>query len=151
LTGRPGHGRAHVARLLSETRPSPTRRPKPDPINKTRSSPGVSRADLYKVNRLRVFEPFAADDDFWVSTRASMAVLPALIATGVAVLLAGPVGYAVCAVPVGLTVLAALRGRRSSRRTRPSFPDRIAWRDAERQAVGAVLIGARRPRRPAAR
>jgi hypothetical protein len=98
------------------------------------------------VNRFQVAEPFAGDDDFWVSTRASLAVLPAAIGTGVAILLAGPFGYAAGALPVGLTVLAAYRGRRSSRRTRSAFPDRNAWRNAERQAVGAVLIGARRPR-----
>jgi hypothetical protein len=102
-------------------------------------------ADIYKVNRLQVAEPFADDADFWVATRASVAVLPAVIAAIVAVLFLGPIGYAAGALPFGLVVLAAQRGRRSTRRTRPAFPDRIAWRDAERQAVGAVLIGARRP------
>ena len=98
------------------------------------------------MNRLQVAEPFAGDADFWVSTRASLSVLPAAVIAVVAILLAGPTGYAVCALPLGLTVLAAQRGRRSTRRTRPAFPDRISWRDAERQAVGAVLTGARRPR-----
>jgi hypothetical protein len=98
------------------------------------------------VNRSQVAEPFAGDDDFWVSTRASLAVFPTLVLTGVAILVAGPVGYVACALPLGLTALAAQRGRRSSRRSRSEFPDRIAWRDAERHAVGAVLIGARRPR-----
>src|SRR6185437_10207044 len=78
----------------------------------------VCRADSYKVNRLPVAEPFAGDADFWVSTRASLAVLPTAIATGVAVLLLGPLGYAVCVLPLGLTALAAQRGRRSSRRTK---------------------------------
>src|SRR5689334_22383947 len=36
-------------------------------------SPGSVLADSYKVNRLQVAEPFARDDDFWVSTRASLA------------------------------------------------------------------------------
>ena len=109
-------------------------------------SPGSVPADTYKVNRLQVAEPFVGDDDFWVSTRASLAVLPTVIATIIAALFLGPLGYATFALPLGLAALAAQRGRRSSRRTRPAFPDRIAWRDAERQAVGAVLIGARRPR-----
>ena len=103
-------------------------------------------ADSFPMSRSCVAEPFAGDDDFWVSTRASLAVLPAAVVTGVAILLAGRYGLAVLALPLGLTVLAAQRGRRSSRRTRMAFPDRIAWRDAERQAVGAVLTGARRPR-----
>jgi hypothetical protein len=103
-------------------------------------------AESFMVNRLQVAEPFAHDDDFWVSTRASLAVLPCAVLTGVAVLLAGPIGSLACALPLGLTVVAAQRGRRSTRRTRTAYPDRTAWRDAERQAVSAVLIGARRPR-----
>ena len=104
------------------------------------------RADVVDMKRHRVADPFAGDDDFWVSTRASLAVLPAAVLTGVSILLAAPFGYAACALPIGLAVLAAQRGRRSSRRTRSAFSDRITWRDAERQAVGAVLVGARRPR-----
>jgi hypothetical protein len=101
---------------------------------------------MSRVSRLQVAEPFAGDDDFWVSARASLAVLPAAVLAGIAILLAGRYGVAALALPLGLAVLAAQRGRRSSRRTRPEFADRIAWRDAERQAIGAVLIGAQRPR-----
>ena len=100
--------------------------------------------DSSRVERRTVAEPFAGDDDFWMSARASMLALPALLGAIIVTLAAGPAGAGSFAVPAGLLGLATVRGRRSQRRTRSAFADRPAWRDAERRAVGQVLTGARR-------
>jgi hypothetical protein len=74
-----------------------------------------------------------------------MAALFALIVVCVGWLMVGGWFLAGMVVPAGFLVRAALISRRSSRRTRACFTSRREWRDAERQAVGLVLIGARRP------
>lgn len=70
---------------------------------------------------------------------ASVDALLALIAATLIVVFAGVWGAVAFAVPVALLVYAAVTGRRSEHETMPQFPDRTAWRLAERQAVGAVL------------
>jgi hypothetical protein len=87
----------------------------------------------------RAPEPFAGNVDFWRSVTASVDALLTLILATVVVLLAGAWGAAAFAVPVALLLRAAINGRRSEQVTRPQFPDRDTWRQAERQAVGAVM------------
>lgn len=87
-------------------------------------------------------EPFASDDDFWVSVAASVdALLTLLLATAIT-LVVGAWGAVAFAVPLGLLVRAGLTGRRSGRRTRTMFATIDQWRLAERQAVASVMVGA---------
>jgi hypothetical protein len=92
----------------------------------------------------RVSEPFRSDRDFWSSIAASAdAVISLLAAIAVAVVLALSGFRAWSAlpfiVPAALAVRAAVVGRSSSRRSRTSFADRRAWRDAERDAVASAF------------
>ena len=87
-------------------------------------------------------EPFAGNADFWRSVAASVDALVTFVVAAVVTILAGPLGAVAFAVPVALLIRAAVTGRRSEGQTRPSFADRNAWRLAERQAVGRVLVKA---------
>jgi hypothetical protein len=84
-------------------------------------------------------EPFAGNAEFWRSVTASVDALVTLLLAIVVVVLAGPWGAIAFAAPACLLARAAVTGRRSEQVTRPQFPDRGAWRLAERQAVGAVM------------
>jgi hypothetical protein len=92
-----------------------------------------------------VAEPFRSDGDFWSSLAASADALISLAAgTAVAIVLAltGEVAWSPLAfvIPALLIVRAAFVGRSSSQRSRTAFPDRAAWRDAERAAVATAFF-----------
>jgi hypothetical protein len=94
-----------------------------------------------------VREPFASDDDFWISVAASVDALLTLVLASVITLLFGAWGAIAFAVPIALLVRAGLTGNRSARRTRTMFATIDQWRHAERQAVASVMVGAAvRPR-----
>jgi hypothetical protein len=101
-----------------------------------------------------ISEPFRSDRDFWSSLAASadaLISLAAAIAVGVVLALSGARAWALVpfVVPAVLAGRAALIARASSRRSQAAFPDRRAWRDAERTAVATGFFGAmRRRRRP---
>jgi hypothetical protein len=86
--------------------------------------------------------PFVDDPDFRRSVTASVGgLLLALIATGLTIAF-GPlaaIGYLAAAASLGW---AAVFGRRSSDRSRKSFASRGEWKQAERQAVAAMLTSA---------
>jgi hypothetical protein len=84
-------------------------------------------------------EPFAGNADFWRSVAASVDALLAVVVTAIVVVLAGPIGAVVFALPVALLVRAAICGKRSERQTKPTFADHAAWRRAERDAVASVF------------
>jgi hypothetical protein len=89
-----------------------------------------------------VREPFASDDDFWVSVAASVDALLTLILASAITLLFGAWGAIAFALPIGLLVRAGLTGSRSAHRTRTMFATVDLWRHAERQAVASVMVGA---------
>lgn len=92
-------------------------------------------------------EPFASDDDFWVSVAASVDALLTLVLATAVTLLVGIWGTLAFVVPAALLVRAGLAARRSERRTRAMFATVDQWRQAERRAVGSVMVGATvRPR-----
>jgi hypothetical protein len=103
-----------------------------------------------------VDEPFRSDEGFWASLAASadaLLCLAAAAAVAVVLVFTGERAWSLLpfAVPAGLTVRAAVIGRASSRRSQAAFPDRRAWRDAERAAVATAVVhalgGERRPAR----
>jgi hypothetical protein len=88
--------------------------------------------------RATVAAPFV-DPDFRRSILASVAgFVLALMATGLT-LAFGPPAVVAYLAAAGLLVWAALTGRRSSARSRACFATRVEWKQAERQAVAAVL------------
>jgi hypothetical protein len=99
------------------------------------------RADIASMARQRatVAAPFVDDPDFRRSILASVAGLVlALIATGLT-LAFGPLAAVAYLGAAVVLVWAAQVGRRSSARSRAFFATRIEWKQAERQAVAAVL------------
>jgi Flp pilus assembly protein TadB len=103
-------------------------------------------ADTSRMSASRqVAEPFAGNDDFWTAVHASIAALLSLVVVAAGWLFFSDWLIVGMLVPATLLIRAAASSRRSSQRTRTSFAGRREWRDAERQAVGLVLIGARRP------
>jgi hypothetical protein len=93
-----------------------------------------------------VDEPFRSDARFWRCVWLSLTALVAVVAAAVVTGVAGRWGAALFAVPVLLLAFAARDARASSAATRPTFPTREEWRDAERRAVASALArGARRP------
>jgi hypothetical protein len=93
----------------------------------------------------RIDEPFRSDGTFWAGLDASADALLALLAAavaGVVLALTGAGGWAALpfVVPAGLVVRATAISRAASRRNQAEFPDRRAWRDAERTAVAAVFL-----------
>ena len=87
-------------------------------------------------------EPFAGNADFWRSVAASLDALLTFVVAAAVTVLVGPDGAVTFAVPIALLMRAAVTGRRSEGQTRPTFADRNAWRLAERQAVGSVMLKA---------
>jgi hypothetical protein len=119
-------------------------------------------ADLYTMTTLpawtdaewnaQIAEPFRSDRGFWTSLEASadaFVTVVVAIAAAVVLVLVGDTTWSAAPflVPSCLAVRAAVVGRSSSRRSRESFPDERAWREAERGAVAATFGRAlRRPR-----
>ena len=100
-----------------------------------------------------VEEPFRDDPQFWASVGRSTDALWMLVAATVLVVALGPVGAIAFVVPVVLLGVSARDAHASTARTRPLFPDRHEWREAERRAVAAAIPGAlirHLRRRPAA-
>jgi hypothetical protein len=107
---------------------------------------GLPADDTREMTASRqVAEPFAGDGDFWAAVHASLAALLSLLAVSTGWLVFGDALLVGMLLPAGFLARAAVISRRSSARTRATFTSRREWRDAERQAVGQVLIGARRP------
>jgi len=93
---------------------------------------------------LRVAEPFRSDRGFWTSLAASADAFVSLavaIVAAVVLVLVGDRTWSAAPflVPSCLALRAAVIGRSSSRRSRESFPDERAWREAERGAVAAAF------------
>lgn len=91
-----------------------------------------------------VAEPFRSDREFWSGLAASadaLVTLGAAIAISVVLALTGLRLWSLLpfAVPTVLAVRAAMISASSSRRSRASFDDPKAWRDAERNAVATVF------------
>lgn len=70
--------------------------------------------------------------------------LAGIVTATVAVTLVGAVGATAFALPIIALAVAAVSGRRSAKRSRDAFPDRAAWRDAERSAVARAWLPLRR-------
>jgi hypothetical protein len=100
-----------------------------------------------------VDEPFRSDPAFWSGLAASAAALLGVVgaaAAAAALALLGQAAWSVApfAVPACLVVRAGVLSRTATRHTRPVFPQRQAWREAERRAVATAFIALlRRPHR----
>jgi hypothetical protein len=112
--------------------------------------PGWTEADWARS----VAEPFRSDRDFWAGLAASAdALIGLLAAIAVAIVMvltgAGLWSLLPLAVPAALILRATVVSRSSSRHSQAAFPDRRAWRDAERSAVATAfprVIGHRHKR-----
>jgi hypothetical protein len=94
--------------------------------------------------------PFVDDPDFRRAIVASVGgLLLGLVATALT-LAFGPVAALTYLAAAALLVWAAQAGRRSSTRSREFFATRPEWKQAERDAVAAVLIRPARLRHPRA-
>ena len=90
----------------------------------------------------KVGDPFRDDPRFWRAVGLSVDALLAMVLVVVLSAFFGTIALVSLVLPVALLVVAAVDGRASTAQTRPAFADRVAWRDAERQAVAAALPGA---------
>lgn len=83
-----------------------------------------------------------------MSVRSSGYALLLVVVVSALVGFVDQVWAAAYVVPVALLARAGVTGWSSSRRNRPLFPNRAAWREAERRAVASAFLPALLRRRP---